>query len=241
MTVTMTGRPMISDSPAGRYTVDQLASKVGMSPRNIRAYQSRKLLPPPARSGRQVYYDERHLRRLEAVRSLQRQGFNLVSIEAILGVRATEPRSDVLARVLHQLHTEQLPLVYALARHGVVGCDGDGTVQATRPRALRAALALQQAGVPAPAALQLLSEVLDRVQPLAHGLIREAGARVLALSPDCGADAEPAGRTGTVDLAQALVTLLAESFRTAAENCGETTVGDLIADRTADTTRRSAG
>ncbi len=241
MTVTATSLPMINDSPAGRYTVDQLANKVGMSPRNIRAYQSRKLLPPPARSGRQVYYDDRHLRRLEAVRSLQRQGFNLVSIEAILGVHAAEPRSDTLARVLHQLQAEHPPLVCALTRHGVVSRDGDDTVHATRPRTVRAALALQQAGVPALESLQLLSEVLDRIQPLAHGLIREAGARVLALSPDCDATSELPCDTGSGNLTQALVALLAESFRTAAENCGESTVGELVADRAATPAHRSAG
>src|SRR5690242_16776946 len=63
-----------------RYTVEELAAKVGMSPRNIRAHQTRSLLGPPVRRGRTAYYDDSHVRRLEAIKSLQRQGYNLVAI-----------------------------------------------------------------------------------------------------------------------------------------------------------------
>src|SRR5947208_1701520 len=45
------------------YTVDELAARVGMSARNIRAYQARELLPPPRRVGRSGYYSEAHVRR----------------------------------------------------------------------------------------------------------------------------------------------------------------------------------
>ncbi|MFJ2272211.1 MerR family transcriptional regulator [Streptomyces sp. NPDC087849] len=53
---------------------------------DIRAHQSRKLLHPPIRKGRACYYDETHVQRLRYIISLQRQGSNLVSIAALIGV-----------------------------------------------------------------------------------------------------------------------------------------------------------
>jgi len=73
-----------------RLTVDELARLVGLAPRTIRAHQARKLLAPPVRQGRTAYYHAGHVRRLEAIKSLQREGFNLYSIESMLGLRVPE-------------------------------------------------------------------------------------------------------------------------------------------------------
>ncbi|MFD8496648.1 MerR family transcriptional regulator [Amycolatopsis sp. NPDC059657] len=67
------------------YTIEELSSAIGMSVRNIRAHQTRGLLPAPAKSGRFALYGPVHMRRLEQIASLQKQGFNLVSIAAMLG------------------------------------------------------------------------------------------------------------------------------------------------------------
>lgn len=74
-----------------------------MSARNIRAYHARQLLPPPVRRGRTAYYHEGHIRRLEAIRELQRRGYNLVSIAAILGLHDVRAEDDQLDRLLAQL------------------------------------------------------------------------------------------------------------------------------------------
>src|ERR1700761_9003654 len=103
-------RPADTD---GGYTVEQLSRKVGMSPRNIRSHQARKLLPPPTRRGRMAYYDESHVRRLESIKSLQRQGFNLVSIEAILGVRSSDPGAQAMITTLRKLAVDRPALAYA--------------------------------------------------------------------------------------------------------------------------------
>jgi DNA-binding transcriptional MerR regulator len=66
------------------YTLDELAKAVGMTSRNVRAYRTRGLLPPPERSGRRAVYTERHLRRLLAVRSTLTQGVPLNMIAAWL-------------------------------------------------------------------------------------------------------------------------------------------------------------
>lgn len=66
------------------YTLDELARAVGMTARNVRAYRTRGLLPPPDRIGRRAVYTERHLRRLLAVRSTLAQGVPLNMIAAWL-------------------------------------------------------------------------------------------------------------------------------------------------------------
>jgi DNA-binding transcriptional MerR regulator len=59
------------------YTLDELATAVGRTSRNVRAYRTRGLLPPPERSGRRAVYTEVHLHRLLAVRSTLAQGVPL--------------------------------------------------------------------------------------------------------------------------------------------------------------------
>ena len=65
-------------------TVTELADAVGMTPRNIRAYQSRGLLFPPTISGRVALYSGAHLARLELIASLQREGFTLAAIKRLI-------------------------------------------------------------------------------------------------------------------------------------------------------------
>src|SRR5215204_6869412 len=65
-------------------TIDELARRTGMTVRNIRAHQSRGLLPPPAVRGRTGYYGPEHLARIELVRELQGDGFNLEAIRRLL-------------------------------------------------------------------------------------------------------------------------------------------------------------
>jgi len=163
-----------------RYTIEQLARSVGMSPRNIRAHQTRKLIDPPVREGRTAYYDGRHLRRLETIQSLQEQGFNLVAIEAILcGSDGSAP--DDLTPVLHGVDVEDPRLISALCAHGVVGRAADGSVLALQGRMLRSALDLDSAGLAPAQSLRVLVEVLDSLRTVADALGQEANARILAL------------------------------------------------------------
>ena len=70
--------------PARGMTIDELARESGVTSRNIRAYQTRGLLPPPRVEGRIGYYDDGHLARLRYVSSLQERGFSLAAIQALL-------------------------------------------------------------------------------------------------------------------------------------------------------------
>jgi DNA-binding transcriptional MerR regulator len=69
---------------AGEMTIDELAQRSGMTVRNIRAHQSRGLLPAPNVRGRIGYYDDRHTTRLELIRQLQTGGFNLTAIQRLV-------------------------------------------------------------------------------------------------------------------------------------------------------------
>jgi DNA-binding transcriptional MerR regulator len=225
MTATMT-------PPAGeRYTIEQLARRVGMSARNVRAHQARRLLAPPVRVGRTAYYDAGHVRRIESIKALQRQGFNLVAIDAILGTQSSDPEADQLAAMLQRLGLDHPALVYALIQHGVVGRADDGSVRAVRPRALRSALELRRGGVPTLPSLQVLAEVLDALRDRTDDLVRSACRRLI----DARRTPEGAGGTweeleqDTVVFTQCLVGLFTEAFRLTVENHGRTAAADLMA------------
>ncbi|WP_433043847.1 MerR family transcriptional regulator [Dactylosporangium sp. CS-033363] len=219
---------MTAESP--RYTVEELAAKVGMSPRNIRAHQTRNLLGAPVRRGRTAYYDDSHVRRLEAIKSLQRQGYNLVAIEAILGVRTPEPAGDGLHTLLQRIGREQPVLVQALARHGVLAHAEDGSVQMVRARLMRTVVELNRAGVHTVPSLQVLAEVLDRLRIVAEDLVRTTGQRLVDGSPTLRAEATATwdNLEGTADaLATGMIHLLAEAFRTVLENLAASPVATV--------------
>src|SRR4051795_11035319 len=65
-------------------TIDELARRTSMTVRNIRAHQSRGLVPPPEVRGRTGYYGPEHVARIDLIRELQSEGFNLESIRRLL-------------------------------------------------------------------------------------------------------------------------------------------------------------
>ena len=67
-----------------QFTIDELARHVGMTVRNVRAHQSRGLLPPPEIRGRTGYYGPEHIGRLELIKDLQAEGYSLEVIKRIL-------------------------------------------------------------------------------------------------------------------------------------------------------------
>jgi Predicted transcriptional regulators len=74
-------------------TIEQLAGKTGMTVRNIRAHQSRGLLPPPTIRGRTGFYGGEHVTRLRLIAEMQADGFNLKAIDRLLagaGAGSTE-------------------------------------------------------------------------------------------------------------------------------------------------------
>jgi DNA-binding transcriptional MerR regulator len=69
-----------------RLTIEELAGRTGVTVRNIRAHQSRGLVPPPDIVGRTGYYGPEHVARLELIGEMQADGFNLQAIKRLLDV-----------------------------------------------------------------------------------------------------------------------------------------------------------
>ena len=65
-------------------TVEQLATRTGVSVRNIRAYQTAGLMHPPRLDGRLGLYSPEHQGKLELIRDLRQQGFRLETIKSML-------------------------------------------------------------------------------------------------------------------------------------------------------------
>jgi DNA-binding transcriptional MerR regulator len=76
--------PPVAEDPVEELTIDELGQRTGTTVRNIRAYQSRGLLPPPTIRGRTGYYGPDHLARLGMIQAMQGEGFRLDAIQRLL-------------------------------------------------------------------------------------------------------------------------------------------------------------
>jgi DNA-binding transcriptional MerR regulator len=81
----------MAEPDSGWMTIENLSLRSGVTTRNIRAYQSRGLLPPPlSRAGfRAAFYTPEHLAKLRLVSRLQDRGFSLAGIAALLEALAS--------------------------------------------------------------------------------------------------------------------------------------------------------
>jgi DNA-binding transcriptional MerR regulator len=158
-------------------TIEQLASRTGMSVRNIRNHQSRGLLPPPEVRSRVGYYGEEHVTRLRLIQEMQAQGFKLNAIEWLIGEHgpSVEQFIGLKAAVTAPFETESpevLSLDELLERFGDVGEKvldraqklglllpiGQGLFEVPSPALLRAAEEVLARGVPLDAALSVLEK-----------------------------------------------------------------------------------
>ena len=159
-------------------TIDELAQRVGMTVRNIRAHQSRGLLPAPEVRGRTGFYGEEHVVRLELVKELQADGFNLEAIRRLVE-NAGGSSAEVLrfAQAARTPFEDEEPEILSgedlVERFGADGGDvlgraiklgllrplGDGRFEERSPRRGRVATELLQQGVP-------LERALDAVERL---------------------------------------------------------------------------
>lgn len=156
-------------------TIDELARRSGATSRNIRAYQTRGLLPPPRMVGRVGYYDEGHLARLQYVAKLQDRGFSLAAIQCLLEAweegqgltdvlgfeqALTAPWSDEQAQRFSRADLERLfpvlldepALLDRTVALGLLVPAGD-EYDAPSPRLIQIGAELVAAGIPLAAAL----------------------------------------------------------------------------------------
>ena len=97
--------------PAADLTIDELAQRTGMTVRNVRAHQSRGLLPPPAVRGRTGFYGPEHVARIELIRELQADGFNLELIRRLLDSAGSSAAALRFTRALRAPFGDEAPEV----------------------------------------------------------------------------------------------------------------------------------
>src|SRR4051794_37996769 len=168
-------------------TIDELARRTGMTVRNIRAHQSRGLVPPPEVRGRTGYYGEEHLARIDLIKELQADGFNLEAIRRLLE-GAGGSSSEVLnfSRALRRPFEDEEPeildeaemakrwggadpaLLARAEKLGMMRPLGEGRYEVLSPRLQRAGIELAALGIPAEKSL----EIGEKVRRQARGVAR---------------------------------------------------------------------
>ncbi len=155
-------------------TIRELAERTGMTVRNIRAHQTRGLLPPPVVRGRTGYYNEDHVARIELTREMQADGLNLEAIRRVFEA-GDGGASEIFdfTRALRRPFEDEAPEIYEageiasiwgaesvdpelIARGeglGVLRALPEGKVEVISPRLQRAAVELAELGVGPDAAL----------------------------------------------------------------------------------------
>lgn len=172
-------------------TIDELARRTGMTVRNLRAHQSRGLLPAPDVRGRTGYYGDEHVARVELIRELQAEGFNLEAIRRLLEsaggkgdevLRFTralrEPFEDeapeiVTAQELAQQSASSSPELLAKAEKlGLLRALGDGRYEQRSPRLARAGAELAALGVSAEESFELAKAIRRHADAIAERFAR---------------------------------------------------------------------
>jgi DNA-binding transcriptional MerR regulator len=172
-------------------TVDQLAQRVGMTVRNVRAYAARGLLPPPRLVGRTGYYGPAHVARLTLVRDLLAQGYTLSAVEKAVAGQAADagaglslhraliapwqpddPQETDLRTLAARAGTDDLQATAAvaeeLARMGVVELLGEGRLRVLDPPLLDAGVRGVRLGLPAAELVAAQQRVVELVEQAAQ-------------------------------------------------------------------------
>ena len=169
-------------------TVDELAARVGMTVRNVRAYAARGLLPPPRLVGRTGYYGRQHVARLLLVREMLAEGYPLTMIERTLA-NAPEAASSATLALHRALLSPWLPpesevvtaealaaragvapdaaVVDELVELGLVERQDDGMLRVLDPSLLTAGLQVVELGVPPSALIAAQARVVEHVRAIA--------------------------------------------------------------------------
>jgi len=164
----------------GKMTIGELARRSGMTIRNIRAHQTRGLLPPPEVNGRTGYYNEDHLSRIELTREMQAEGLNLEAIRRVLESSTGSSREMVdFARAVRAPFEDETPEIFSadeladawgagpldekllrrIEAMGIVRRLPDDKFEVISPRLQRAGTALIELGVSPKAAVETASQL----------------------------------------------------------------------------------
>jgi DNA-binding transcriptional MerR regulator len=172
-------------------TIDALADKTGMTARNLRAHHSRGLLPAPEIRGRTGFYGPDHVARVELIKELQADGFNLEAIRRLIEnaggstvdvlrfaraarvpFEAEEPDVATLAELAERWGDAGSPeLLERAVALGLLRPLGDGRVEERSPRLGRAGAELARLGIPSERSLELLETLRRHVDGVARAYV----------------------------------------------------------------------
>ncbi len=182
----------MSNPPKGEMTIGELAERTGMTVRNIRAHQTRGLLPPPVVHGRTGYYNEEHVARIELTRELQAEGLNLEAIRRMgESVDGAAEEIHSLTRSLRAPFEEETTEIFELTelaelwkkeieegrglemlergeKLGVIRALPDGKVEVISPRMTNAATALAEVGMSSGAILATAEKLRRKADDIAQ-------------------------------------------------------------------------
>lgn len=178
-----------SKSGNAQMTIGELARRTGMTVRNIRAHQTRGLLPPPEVRGRTGYYGEEHVSRIALTREMQADGLNLEAIRRLLETADSSGSSEILdfTRALRTPYEDEAPeIIDSLELTNMWGLDPDskliaraerlgimrelpeGRYEIISPRLQRAGIELARLGIGPEAAL----DTVEKLRRQAEGVAR---------------------------------------------------------------------
>ena len=171
-------------------TIDELALRTGMTVRNVRAHQSRGLLPPPDVRGRTGYYGDEHVARIELIRELQADGFNLELIRRLLDSAGSSAAALRFTRALRAPYADEPPEVITVdelqerwgtndpkllrrsVELGIVRPLGDGRYEEVSPTLGRVSAELAELGVSAQQALEVAGKLRRHADSVARTYLR---------------------------------------------------------------------
>ena len=232
-------------------TIEELAERTGMTPRNIRAHQTRGLLDPPLVHGRTGYYDAEHVARIELIRELQSEGFNLEAIRRIVE-SAGDSSGELLdfTRVVRGPFEDEEPeiltieeiagpwggglpddrLMERVEQLGLMRPLGDGRYEVISPKLLEAGVAMADLGIPPEVALDALESLRDRSLALADLFMDIFSERIWEPFDRAGRPKEewPEVRRSFETMRPIATEAFLAAFRLAMEEAGEKAISEAI-------------
>ena len=161
-----------------------------MTVRNVRAHQSRGLLPPPEVRGRTGYYGPEHVARIELIRELQADGFNLELIRRLLESTGSSTAALRFTRALRAPYgeenteltsaeelaerwgTDDPKLLERAVEIGIMRPLGDGRFEEVSPTLARVSAELAELGISARQALDVAKALRKHADNVARAYMR---------------------------------------------------------------------
>ena len=176
----------------GKMTIGELARRTGMTIRNIRAHQTRGLLPPPEVQGRTGYYNQEHVARIELTREMQAEGLNLEAIRRVLESTGGSSKEMVdFARAVRAPFEDETPEIFSAAdfaaewrvetvdekllkraeKLGALRVLPDGQVEVISPRLHRAAARMIEFGISPEAAVAVAAKLHEHADAVSRAYV----------------------------------------------------------------------